>query len=100
MHPPVKQEDQIFKKLSDDAEYEFHQMRKDELKKLHENYIKSIGGGEGVVLEKEEKVYRRKTGTSKSVSKRAKASSKKIKTRSTDEYESDVQYEYDNEVIY
>ncbi|MEN9604675.1 MAG: hypothetical protein RJB39_360 [Candidatus Parcubacteria bacterium] len=55
VHPRVREEDFSFKSSSDTAEYEFLQIKKDELKKIHERYLASIGGGEGVVLQKEDK---------------------------------------------
>lgn len=44
IHPEVKQQDVLFQESSDVAEYEFHQMRKDDLEKIHKNFITSIGG--------------------------------------------------------
>ncbi len=91
VHPRVQQEDSVFKEASDVAEYEFHQMRKDELKKMHANYITSIGGAEGMEVEKEEKkVFFKKKPTRKNYT--GKKETKK-KVVSVDD---EVQYEYDN----
>jgi ATP-dependent exoDNAse (exonuclease V) alpha subunit len=90
VHPRVQQEDKEFKEQSDEAEYEFHRMRKDELKKLHENYIKSIGGGEGVALEKEEP-YKKKPAFVKRRNFNGKKAAKKAKVAEG----SDLEYDYE-----
>lgn len=94
VHPRVQTEDIVFKESSDTAEYEFHQIRREELKNMHANYIKSIGGGEGVVLEKEEKVYtKKKTLTRKNYT------GKKTKKK-TVSVGDDVVYEYGGDSLY
>lgn len=86
VHPRVREEDDVFKEASDTAEYEFHQIVGSALKKIHANYLTSIGGGEGVVLEKEEKGFKPRKYI------RKKVTAKKSVPRTDDE----VQYEYDN----
>lgn len=98
VHPRVRQEDVIFKQMSDATEYEFLQIRKSELKEMHEKYIASIGGGEGVMLEKEVKspkpnTFRAKSRFAKGV-KKVKATGKK---KPKQKYGG---YDFENEVIY
>ncbi len=47
VHPRVREEDIVFKKMSADIEYQFLQIKKAELDDVHAQYIESIGGGEG-----------------------------------------------------
>ncbi len=58
VHPRVREEDFTFKGASDATEYEFHKIRAEELQKIQARYLESIGGGEGVELEKPAKAPR------------------------------------------
>lgn len=66
VHPRVQEEDVVFKESSDTAEYEFHQIRSDDLKKIHINFIKSMGGGELVEEEMGNSKHSTKKKTRKS----------------------------------
>jgi ATP-dependent DNA helicase PIF1 len=98
VHPRVQEEDVSFKESSDAAEYEFHQIRKEELERIHDKYIASIGGGKGMALEKVLAYKPKKksaTGENfgfKKYSKFAKKKKPEAGTRG--------EYSYDEEVIY
>lgn len=98
VHPRVREEDLRFKESSDTVEYEFHQMRKAELEKIHTAYIESIGGGEGVELEKPEKTPKFNAyAAKKRFGKKSSTSSSKKKKTKTQKYGG---YDFESEVIY
>lgn len=96
VHPRVRVEDLIFKETSDKIEYEFLQIRKAELADLHKKYIESIGGGEGVTLEKEVKAP--KVNNFKAKSRFGKAGKKTAKKKETKPRYGG--YDFESEVIY
>ena len=62
IHPEVKEQDILFQESSDVAEYEFHQIRQDDLQKIHKNFIVSIGGAEdSEYIEIKPKKYKKRT---------------------------------------
>lgn len=96
VHPRVRQEDILFKEGSDATEYEFHKIKKSELENIHAKYIESIGGGEGVMLPKEEKAPKFNAYMAK---KRFGKNGKKAATKKPKK-EKYGGYDFENEVIY
>ena len=91
VHPEVLEKDVLFKERSEEADYEFNKMMRDELFKIQDNYITSIAPTGNEPKEKSNYfAYKKKNGFAKKPAKK--------KTKSYD-VDSDIDYGFE-EVIY